>query len=255
MKAILSDVHGNLEALTAVLADLERQGIATTYNLGDTLGYGPNPLECLDLAMGMQVVLLGNFDNAVLFGPDGFCQSAERSILWGRLQLETIGQPHVRRRRAEFLAHLPRSHQGSSQLGDVLYVHGSPRNPLHEYIFPEDVYDQQKMERIWALFDRICFCGHTHVPGIFRESLSGGWEFIHAEECEQGFPVVGCKLICNVGSVGQPRDEDERACYALFDGERIWFRRVSYNVDATIKKIYAEPELDDFLGDRLREGR
>ena len=103
-------------------------------------------------------------------------------------------------------------------------------------MFPEDIYNSRKMERIGALFDRVCFCGHTHVPGVFIERASGEWEFIHPKDCENGFAVGGCKLICNVGSVGQPRDGDDRACYALFDGERIWFRRVDYDLETTIRK-------------------
>src|SRR5271157_5219874 len=87
MQAILSDVHGNLEALTAVLADLERQGVGMVYNLGDTLGYGPNPMECLDAVRPMSVVLKGNFDQAVLFTPEGFCLTAAQSVLWTQAQL------------------------------------------------------------------------------------------------------------------------------------------------------------------------
>jgi diadenosine tetraphosphatase ApaH/serine/threonine PP2A family protein phosphatase len=249
--AILSDVHGNLEALSAVLADVERQGVRAVYNLGDTLGYGPNPIECLDLTLGMRVGLLGNFDQAVLVHPDGFCESAKRSILWTRAQLDAHRDGSEGQRRAAYLATLPRSHRD----GDVLYVHGSARDPLNEYVFPEDIHNARKMERIGAVFERLCFCGHTHVPGVFLERGPGKWEFIYAEECAGGFPVGGCKLICNVGAVGQPRDEDERACYALFDGSRIWLRRVGYDVETTVRKIYAVPELANFLGDRLREGR
>ncbi len=255
MKAIISDVHGNLEALTAVLADLECQRIESIYNLGDTLGYGPNPIECLDLAMRMSVVLKGNFEQAVLDNPDGFCVGAAQSILWTRAQLKSVGEPADRHRRAAFLADLTLSHLERHREQNVLYVHGSARKPVTEYVFPEDIYNKQKMKRIWDRFDWICFCGHTHVPGIFLEPKPGEWEFIPADECERGFPVAGCKLICNVGSVGQPRDLDERACYALFDGERIWFRRIGYDVETTIRKIYRVPELLNFLGDRLREGR
>jgi diadenosine tetraphosphatase ApaH/serine/threonine PP2A family protein phosphatase len=251
MYAILSDVHGNLESLVAVLADIEKQGVRAIYYLGDTLGYGPNPMECLDLAMRMTVSLLGNFDQAVLFHPDGYCESAERSILWSRARLDAEKGSAIGRLRAEYLGSLPRTHRE----GDTLYVHGSPRNPLSEYIFPEDVYNPQKMTRIGAMFGQLCFCGHTHIPGVFLEQAPGKWEFLHAEECERGFPVAGRKLICNVGAVGQPRDNDERASYALFDGERICLRRVAYDVETTIRKIYAVPELANFLGDRLREGR
>ena len=251
VQAILCDEHGNLEALAAVLADAKRQGAGSVFNLGDTLGYGPNPVECLDLAMSMELVLLGNFDQAVLVEPDGYCESAEKSIHWARAQLELVGSSSERQRRAVFLARLPRLHRAAA----VLYVHGSARNPLNEYVYPEDLYNQRKMARIGTLIDRACFAGHTHIPGVFRERSPGKWEYLHAEECEHGFPLTDGKIICNVGAVGQPRDDDERACYALFDGARVWIRRVPYDFESTIRKIYAVPELNNFLGDRLREGR
>ncbi|WP_072022265.1 metallophosphoesterase family protein [Zavarzinella formosa] len=221
MKAILGDIDGNLEALKAVLADIERQGVDSVCNLGDTLGYGPNPVECLDLAMRMSVVLLGAFDHAVLFGSES-PRSGEDHLLWTQTQLETIGEPADQQRRRAFLSGLSSLHRD----GNILCVHGSPRDPLREYVFPEDVYNLRKMSQIGAAFDRLCFVGKTHIPGVFIERSPDGWEFVQPEECDQGFHVVGHKLICNVGSVGQPRDGDPRPCYALFDGERIWFRRV-----------------------------
>ena len=93
------------------------------------------------------------------------------------------------------------------------------------------------MTQLGEEFGRVCFNGHTHVPGIFVERGPGRWEFVNPSECENGFPNVGSRIICNVGSVGQPRDGDWRACYVLFDGTRIWFRRVAYDVEATIRKI------------------
>ena len=252
MKAIFSDVHANLEALQAVLADVARQSADAVYNLGDTTGYGPNPIECLDLAMRMPRVLLGNHDQAILSHPDGFGVVAEKSVFWTRSVLESsVEDPNIRQLRLGFLASLPSSHQE----GNILYVHGSPRNPLNEYIFPEDIYHEKKISRIGELFDRICFNGHTHVPGIFVERGPGHWDFIPPEGCEGGFPLEDLRVICNVGSVGQPRDGDWRACYVLFDGAKIWFRRVEYSVGTTIHKIYSIPELDNFLGDRLRDGR
>jgi diadenosine tetraphosphatase ApaH/serine/threonine PP2A family protein phosphatase len=249
--AVLSDIHGNLKAVLAVLRDSEHRGVDCLYNLGDTLGYGPNPVECLNIAMRMPVVLKGNFDHAVISTPEHFCTAARQSILWTQSQLQATNDPIARERWQPFLSSLSASHR----IGPVLYVHGSPRNPLNEYLFPEDIYNEDKMIRISNAFDEICFAGHTHVPGIFREREPGQWEFIYPEECPQGFPVTACKFICNVGAVGQPRDEDGRASYCLFDGERIWFQRVEYDVEATIRKIYAVPELENFLGDRLREGR
>jgi predicted phosphodiesterase len=198
-------------------------------------------------------VLLGNHDQGAMFDPDGFNTSAERAIFWTRSQLESADpDDQARERRWEFLVERPRNHRENG----LLFVHGSARNPLNEYVFPEDVYNQRKMERIFTLVERYCFQGHTHVPGIFSELLpENQYQFHGPEELNYIYHLNGFKTLCNVGSVGQPRDNDPRACYVLFDGETIRFRRVEYDLETTIKKIYAIPDLENFLGDRLRDGR
>jgi predicted phosphodiesterase len=253
VKAIISDIHSNLEALQAVLKDIEQQKVEEIYCLGDVVGYGPNPRECVDLVMSCRIVLLGNHDQGAMFDPDGFNPPAERAIFWTRAQLENPGDNKpAKERRWEFLAERPRTYREDS----VLFVHGSARNPLNEYVFPEDIYNQRKMERIFALVERYCFQGHTHVPGIFTEQLPEDlYQFHSPEELDYVYRLDDRKTLCNVGSVGQPRDNDPRACYVLFDGETIRYRRVAYDFEATIKKIYAVPELENFLGDRLRDGR
>src|SRR3989440_5658680 len=166
MKAILSDIHSNLEALEAVLADIATQNVAEIICLGDVIGYGPDPRDCLDLAMQWQLVLMGNHDHAVLFEPKDFNPVAEQATLWTRRQLEAPGTPQdVIDRRWQFMAELP---LGQSD-GDVMYVHGSPRHPLNEYVFPNDIYNHSKMDRLFALIGRTCFQGHTHLPGIFTD--------------------------------------------------------------------------------------
>src|SRR5262245_13542615 len=145
MIAILSDIHSNLEALQAVLDDIDRHGISEIYCLGDVVGYGPDPRACLDRVMDCRLVLLGNHDQAAMFDPDGFCGPASRAIFWTRDVLESSRESReVRQRRWDFLAERPRSH---CQDG-MLFVHGSPRNPLNEYVFPEDVYNPRKMGRL-----------------------------------------------------------------------------------------------------------
>jgi diadenosine tetraphosphatase ApaH/serine/threonine PP2A family protein phosphatase len=252
VKAIISDIHSNLEALQAVLADIAKHPVEEIYCLGDVIGYGPNPRECVDLVMKCKVVLLGNHDQGALFDPDGFNPPAERAIFWTRSQLENGDAPEPQGRRWEFLADRPRSHREDG----LLFVHGSARNPLNEYVFPEDVYNQRKMERIFALVDRYCFQGHTHVPGVFLEQQAAGFYQFHSpDELSYSYQLDGRKTLCNVGSVGQPRDGDWRACYILLDGDTIRYRRVEYDIDTTVKKIYAVPDLENFLGDRLRDGR
>jgi diadenosine tetraphosphatase ApaH/serine/threonine PP2A family protein phosphatase len=252
VKAIISDIHSNLEALQAVLEDIARHEVTETYCLGDVVGYGPNPRECVDLVMKCKVVLLGNHDQGALFDPDGFNPPAERAIFWTRAQLETATDNPATDRRWEFLAERPRSVRENG----CLFVHGSARNPLNEYVFPEDIYNQRKMERIFALVERTCFQGHTHVPGIFTEQLPQDlYQFHSPEEVGYVYRLDGRKALCNVGSVGQPRDGDWRACYVLLDGDTVRYRRVEYDIDSTVKKIYAIPDLENFLGDRLRDGR
>jgi diadenosine tetraphosphatase ApaH/serine/threonine PP2A family protein phosphatase len=252
-----------------VLQDIEKQNIKEVYCLGDIVGYGPNPRECVDLVMGCKVVLLGNHDQGAMFDPDGFNIGAERAIFWTREQLESAIDRDNNERRWEFLGELPRSHRK----GAFLFVHGSPRNPLSEYIFPEDIYNHRKMERLFQLVERYCFQGHTHVPGVFTE----GYQFYAPDEIDNEYTLGDGKLMINVGSVGQPRDGDNRACYVILDdGQgppvpmtddsgtmelpvggpvRITYRRLPYDFETTIQKIYAIPELEPFLGDRLRQGR
>jgi diadenosine tetraphosphatase ApaH/serine/threonine PP2A family protein phosphatase len=249
MKAIISDIHSNLEALEAVRADLAAQHIQEIYCLGDTIGYGPNPRECLDIVRKQcKVVLLGNHDQAAVFDPKGFNPAAERATFWTRKQLDApVPNRRASEERWEFLGELATTHRD----GDYLFVHGSPRKPVDEYIFPEDIYNQRKMQAIFGLVKRYCFQGHTHTPGIFTEDL----QFYSPEEIDSTYVLGERKVLCNVGSVGQPRDGDPRACYVVLDGLTIHFRRVPYDFETTIAKITDNPDLDDFLGGRLRDGR
>jgi predicted phosphodiesterase len=248
MKAIVSDIHGNVEALQAVLADIRRQKAEAIYCLGDIIGYGPNPRECLDLAMTWKVCMLGNHEFAVLHGPDSYGQIAERAIHWTQAQLrDPVPSRHEAEARWQFLEGLPRSHAE----GDYLFLHGSPRDMLNEYVFPEDVRNTGKMSVIFTMIRRYCFSGHTHVPGIFKEPA----KFHASEDLDNIYRLDGSKTLCNVGSVGQPRDGDWRACYVLLDGDMIHFRRIEYNIEKTIERIRAYCGLDYFSADRLREGR
>jgi len=275
-RALISDIHGNFEALEVVLADIKAQGVREIFCLGDIIGYGPNPRECIDLVMSeASMCLLGNHDQGAMFDPDGFNIGAEKAIFWTREQLEAPGDRLANERRWEFLGELPRTHR----TGPFLFVHGSPRNPLSEYIFPEDIYNHRKMERLFQLVERYCFQGHTHVPGVFTE----GYQFYAPEEIDHEYTLGEGKVLVNVGSVGQPRDGDPRACYVILDDGmppgsnlraaeanpemetadrvapigpvKLTYRRLPYDFETTIKKIYEISELEPFLGDRLRQGR
>jgi predicted phosphodiesterase len=247
-RALISDIHSNLESLEAVLADIRGQEVDEIYCLGDLVGYGPNPREVIDEIMKCKMCLLGNHDQGALFDPEGFNTGAERAIFWTREQLENAdARPQDRDRRWSFLGELPRTFLEDN----TLFVHGSARNPLNEYVFPEDIYNKRKLEKIFALIPKYAFQGHTHVPGVFTES----YNFLSPEEVDYEYELGDEKAMINVGSVGQPRDGDCRSCYAIMEGKTIRFRRVEYPFQKTIEKIYAIPELDNFLGDRLRDGR
>ena len=142
---------------------------------------------------------------------------------------------------------MPRNYQD----GPYLFIHGSARNPLNEYVFPEDIYNRRKMEKIFALIQRYSFQGHTHVPGVFTEDC----RFLSPDEIDYQYRLGDQKAMINVGSVGQPRDGDPRACYVILEDGLVRFRRIEYPFEETIQKIRGIPELDDFLGDRLRDGR
>jgi predicted phosphodiesterase len=250
--ALISDIHGNLEALNAVLADIAKQDIDEIYCLGDVVGYGPNPCECLDLVMKKcKLTVLGNHDQAALFDPDGFNPVALRAIYWTRDRLDdpSTGRAQAINRRWDFLSELPKQYQD----GDYLFVHGSPRDPTNEYVFPETRFDKSKMNSMFDRVGRVCFQGHTHMPGVFTTDL----DFVRPEDCDHTFSLGKEKFMINVGSVGQPRDDNPLSCYVILDKtkKKIEFRRVEYDIETTISKIYAEAELDNMLGDRLRGGR
>ena len=225
---------------------IQTQGIERIYCLGDVIGYGPNPRECIDRCREFDMCLLGNHDNGALFDPDGFSSGAEKAIFWTRKQLEDTSHDGAQDR-WEFLASLPRTFREQ----DNMFVHGSPRSPLNEYVFPEDVFNQRKIERIFGFIQKHCFQGHTHVPGVFTDSF----RFYSPAEVSFEYELTDKKTMVNVGSVGQPRDNDPRSCYVVLDDRKINFRRVEYELEKTRDKILAIHELDDFLGHRLTEGR
>lgn len=250
MFAIVSDIHANLEAFQAVLADIHQSRVSRVICLGDVVGYGPNPRECLDLAMKFEFTIVGNHDQAVLYEPMNFNIGAERASYWTRKQLEDEPDDAKREARWTFLG----SMQSRRRKGDMLFCHGSPRRPTNEYIFADDIY--YSPSRITAMFEQvtgICFVGHSHVPGVFLSDP----DFFTPEEMDDQYTYGKEKAIVNVGSVGQPRDRDPKASYVVVDesGKIVTFKRVAYDYETTMKKITAIDELDDFLARRLKVGQ
>ncbi len=265
MIAVLSCIHGNLEAFEAVLADIEKHPVEKIICLGDLVGYGPNPVECIALTQARcDVVLGGNFDSAVLGERESYPPSLQMLLSAAE---QKIGHGEQR----EFLSSLPETHDEDGHF----FVHGTPRNERMEYIFPEDIYNQRKIEANFSLTQSHWFCGHTHVPGVIRcwdcldaktwqplPNPVNDWDenppqWFSPEEIDFEWELDHRKSIVNVGSVGQPRNGDPLGCYVRVDDQRMIYRIVDDDIETTIEKIYDAPEFATcrFMGDRLRDGR
>jgi len=237
--AVLSDIHGNIEALQAVLADAAAQADAVIC-LGDVVGYGADPVPCVELvAERAQAWTVGNHEHGVTGQLDleWFNPYARAACEWTREQLD---EDH-----RAYLAALPLR----VELGDATLVHASPSHPEEwDYLLlAEDGY-----AAFPAFATRLCFVGHSHVPGVWSVGSSGTDHARGAVEVEL---AEGRRYIVNVGSVGQPRDRDPRAAYAVWDLDRsrVTVRRVHYDHGLARRKIVAAG-LPRILADRLAVG-
>lgn len=240
-RAIVSDIHANHPALQAVLADMAAFRPAGVYNLGDTVGYGPHPQACIEWARQHAAVsLLGNHDAGCV----GLLEAAWFNP-WARAALEwTAGR--LRTDLRLWLQGRPRVHRMQAGRLRVLLAHGTPRQPVTEYISP--AVAAEILREGDPGFD-VCFVGHTHLMGIYTRRG-------HRPFYESGEAEVETPCIVNVGSVGQPRDGVPEAGYVLIDPEarRLTFRRIPYPVELTQQAIL-EGGLPRILADRLALGR
>lgn len=251
MIAFISDIHSNIEALQAVFDDIDRRNIKRVICLGDIVGYGADPRECLDLVIERcEVCICGNHDMAVFYEPYSFNLGAERAALWTRQNLEDEPNRTLKNRRWQSLGELPVKHRQNG----FLCVHGSPRKPINEYLFPDDVYSNPNklLDNFRRFEEGTCFVGHTHVPGVL---LDDPYFDPPDELAEPGKFELGEQAIINIGSVGQPRDRDPRASYVVLDNDTVEFVRAEYDLEKAAGKIKAIDDIDDFLAERLREGR
>ena len=247
MHAIVSDIHGNLEALNAVLSRIGRFSIEGIICLGDIIGYGPDSIACLRIAARWPVVITGDWDGSLLdHDPTQWNPTIGEHIQWVREEFSRDSD-------AENLMAAVRRFNSVHEQSGCLFTHGPPTD-VRDFLFPEDIYNPNKLNRIASQFDSTMFVGHTHIPGLFTRNRDK-WSYVETAD-GQNFDVSEYdKLICNVGSVGQPRDGDPRASFVLFDGHVIQFHRTEYDVQTTIAKIEAIPEIDNIQGQRLLEGR
>ena len=253
--AVLSDLHSNLEALEAVLADLAAQGgVDQTWCLGDIVGYGPDPAETLEFVRArVDVAIAGNHDYAVagVIDTSEFNPYAAAAARWTAQRLSE--------QQRRFLKELPAKVEASATF---TLAHGSPRQPIWEYLLSTAV----AQANLSAFNTAYCLVGHSHVPLLFAfpEAPQGDSPpAIQARLLEPGEVVTLApgRLILNPGSVGQPRDGDPRAAYALLDTEGLdtasgtWVqRRVSYDFRRTQDKMRLAG-LPAYLGQRLASGR
>jgi diadenosine tetraphosphatase ApaH/serine/threonine PP2A family protein phosphatase len=238
---VFSDIHGNLEALQAVLSKMDEFGVQRRICLGDMVGYGPNPNECITLVRERaDLAILGNHDSVALGweASESFNFYARRAIEWTREVLSPESQDYLKS-----LRYLEAEN-------DLCFVHASPHSPADWYYITdlEDAADTFNFFR-----ERICFIGHTHFPAIVVKENEQSFRICDSSVYQ---PKVGERMLVNDGSVGQPRDRNPQASFCLCDSDtgRVEVVRVAYAMGATQEKMRALG-FADFLVNRLEEGR
>jgi len=239
--AIISDIHANYEALSSVFDEIDKLGIERTICLGDVVGYGASPNECADLVRSRcKVTLMGNHDAAVTGAMDVayYYQGARDAIEWTRTQLSD--------RNYEWLYSLPYSWFD----GDLAFYHAAPVMPSGFFYVVQESEAQPHVE-IQTRLKKVSFIGHAHLTLIF--SISG--QAPHEVDAKQVSARGNGKFIVNVGSVGQPRDRDPRACFAIWDSDAdsLEYRRVEYDVKSAAARII-NAGLEDKFAKRLLIG-
>jgi len=240
--AIFADIHSNLEALETVLKYYEKEKVDKYFCCGDIVGYGPNPNECIEkIRLLGSIVIAGNHDLATVGLKDisWFNEYAQAAILWTKEKLTPEN--------AEYLKSLPQTYQDEN----LTLVHGTPRNPIDEYL----VNLRQARENIKFFSTEVCFIGHTHTPFFYQMNAQG--EELYGNFLQKN-PVIlapRTKTIINLGSVGQPRDGDPRAACAIYDAEKreIYLTRFEYNISDVQQKML-EANLPSYLIHRLSYG-
>ena len=236
-----SDVHSNLEALKAVIEDFKKERLEKIFFLGDAVGYGPDPNECVELIQKISTKsLMGNHDYAALdmMETSWFNQYAREAIEWTK---EELNEANFR---------ILSDYVMDNRFSIFHMVHSTPKDPSSwDYIF-----DLDEAEENFRFFrTQVCLVGHSHRPFIIKK-FDGKQSFLHEEgsvKIEEGF-----KYLINIGAVGQPRDGDNRACYLVYDDEQstAQLRRIDYDIKRTQKKM-RKAKLPQFLIERLYYGR
>jgi diadenosine tetraphosphatase ApaH/serine/threonine PP2A family protein phosphatase len=234
--AIISDIHANVEAFESILGEIDDVSPDRIICLGDIVGYGASPNECVEIIKGLNITsLIGNHDKAAcgLTEPIDFNPAARQAALWTRKELTDDNK--------DYLKSLP-----EEDADGFMIVHGAPSDPDKYILSARDAADEFPLigEK------NLCFFGHTHVSIVYS-LIGGSVGFSRARELQL---TAGSRYLVNPGSVGQPRDRDPRASFLIYDDSgRAEFRRVEYPVEIAQKKII-DSGLDPFLAERLSYG-
>lgn len=240
---IIGDIHANLESLKETLRFLEEK-VEKIIVVGDVIGYGPNPSECIDIIEEKaEIILMGNHEKGIIDNDySRFKKIAEISLKWTKEQLN--------HEQLERIKNWPEK----VEIDDMIFVHGAVSSPFFKYIFRKE----DCIEEFTLLNKKVCFIGHTHIPGGFRKK--GGEEKIEQLYCDfSGKLEVSLEnnyfYIINVGSVGQPRDGFPFSCVSIYDTEIKKFNlyRIEYPCEITAKKII-EKKLPSTLAERIKRG-
>ena len=242
--ALMTDIHGNREALSACLEHAERHGVDRFVFLGDYVGYGADPGWVAEAVMARvdagAVAVLGNHDSGVTNPDERMNDVAAEAIAWTRTQLSPA--------QVDFLSTLPLVVEDGARL----YVHASAYASA-EWPYVTDLYSASKS--LMATTAQATFCGHTHVPNLFHMSMTG--KFAGFEPVDRvDIPLTRQRRwLAVIGAVGQPRDRNPAACYAVLDDERdvLTYYRVPYDIEAAARKIRAAG-LPPVLAQRLFQG-
>ena len=241
---VVADIHSNMEALQAVIRHAASHGgFEKIWCLGDIVGYGPDPGACIDLLRSYPLAAVsGNHDLASIdvLPLDDFNPYAKAAVLWTREQLSSEHR--------EYLRDNPLRWEEES----ATLLHGTPRDPIWEYFLPSVMSNADVAESFQQFSTRCCLVGHSHIPFLCIEE---GAQFFGLQEGQQTL-LSGARCVMNPGSVGQPRDGDSRAAYALYDADAasLTHHRVPYDIEATQVKISAAG-LPEALASRLTVGR
>ena len=241
--AILSDIHSNIGALSAVLEDAETQGVRDAWCLGDTVGYGPSPRECINVVRQLSShCIAGNHDLGAsgAISLDDFNVHAADANRWTAKVLSPENKT--------YLSGLPSMLTAEG----VTLAHGSPREPVWEYVLSSLI----ATTAFYHFETPLCFVGHSHIPFVCYEPKDGALAKLEQPDTHGGVPLEGRRAIINPGSVGQPRDDDPRASYAIFDVSTttLYHRRVEYDVAETQDRM-RKAGLPEPLIQRLAYGR